>query len=168
MNKRNIHGIAKSLHLEFLQLLLNSFVLSILRFFPNYVGMYFELFIRNGLFIRTDSKPFMDRYIHTYLHVHTLMQLAEIFNISVNHIIIFTFFYINRRKYWFRANFRFPISDFWWIYTFWDVKSEQDFTVSGKCLSVYLYLCVSVCVWQKFCDKCSSRTNEENFMKFYI
>ena len=26
-------------------------------------------------------------------------------------IIFITFFYINRRKYWFRANFRFPVFD---------------------------------------------------------
>ena len=56
----------------------------------------------------------------------------------------FTFFYISRRKYWFRTNFRFPVVD-------------------GN-------VCVSVClsVWQNFCGKCSSRTNEQNFMKLYI
>ena len=36
---------------------------------------------------------------------------------------------------------------------------EHDLTISGSCLSV--------CVWQKFYGKCSSRTNAQNFMKFY-
>ena len=37
---------------------------------------------------------------------------------------------------------------------------EHDLTISRKHLSVW--------VWQKLCDKCSSRTNPQNFMKFYI
>ena len=38
---------------------------------------------------------------------------------------------------------------------------EQDLTIFGKCLSV----CVSICVWQKFCGNCISRTNAQNFIK---
>ena len=34
---------------------------------------------------------------------------------------------------------------------------KHDLTISEKCLS----LC------QKFCGKCSSRTNQQNLMKFY-
>ena len=46
---------------------------------------------------------------------------------------------------------------------------EHDLTISGKCLSVVcLSVRVSVCMWQKFCGKCSWRTNRQNFMKFYI
>ena len=52
-------------------------------------------------------------------------------------ITIFTFFYISRRKYWFRANFLFLI--------LMDLHvlgcPEHDFTMPGKCLSV----CVCVC-----------------------
>ena len=31
--------------------------------------------------------------------------------IIINQTLIITFFYISRRKYWFRANFRFPVFD---------------------------------------------------------
>ena len=34
-------------------------------------------------------------------------NLTGITNVSL----IFTFFYVSRRKYWFRANFRFPVFD---------------------------------------------------------
>ena len=30
---------------------------------------------------------------------------------TLMHLFIFTFFYISRRKYWFGANFRFPVFD---------------------------------------------------------
>ena len=46
---------------------------------------------------------------------------------------------------------------------FWECP-DDDLTVSGKCQSV----CVSMCMWAKFCDKCSSRTKRQNLMKFYI
>ena len=73
---------------------------------------------------------------------------------------IFTFFYVSRRKYSFRAifDFRFLI----------DLHilgcPDHDMTISGKCLSVRL----SVCMRQKFYGKCSSRINAQNFMKLYI
>ena len=38
--------------------------------------------------------------------------------------------------------------------------SEHNLTISGKCLSV--------CMGQKFCGKCSSKTAQQNLMKFYI
>ena len=74
-------------------------------------------------------------------------------------LLIFTFFYISRRKYWFRANFRFPVFD--------------GFTRFGMSWTRFDYfwkmcVCVSVCVWQKFCGKCRSRTYARNFMKLYI
>ena len=67
---------------------------------------------------------------------------------------IFTFFYINRRKYWFRVNFRLQF-----LYDLYALRCpEHDLTISGKCLSV----CVIMCVWRKFCGKCRSKTNQQN------
>ena len=64
----------------------------------------------------------------------------------------FIFFYINGKKYWFRANFRFLFLVDLHILG----CPERDFTISGKCLFV--------CVWQKFYGKCSSRSNAQNLM----
>ena len=48
---------------------------------------------------------------------------------------IFTFFYINRRKCWFRANFRFPVlMDF-------DGCPEHEWDIFGKCMSFCLCVC---------------------------
>ena len=52
-------------------------------------------------------------------------------------------------------NFRF------WMDLYFLGCPEQDLIISGKCLC-------AVCVWQKCCGKCSSRTNEHNFMTLYI
>ena len=57
---------------------------------------------------------------------------------------IFTFFYINRRKYWFRANFRFSVFD--------------GFTRFGMSWTRFDYfwrmcVCLSVCVSLCVCDK---------------
>ena len=57
--------------------------------------------------------------------------------------------------YWFRANFQFPVL----MFLHGLGCPEHDLTIFEKCL------CVSV---TKFCDKCSSRKNEQNFMKLYI
>ena len=66
-----------------------------------------------------------------------------------------TFFCINRRKYWFQENFRHLVFD--------------RFTCFGMSWTRFEFFWkMSVCVWQKFCGKCSSRTNAQNFMKFYI
>ena len=46
--------------------------------------------------------------------------------------IIFTFFCINRRKYWFRAKFRLPVFDGFKLLG----CSEHDLIISGKCQSV--------------------------------
>ena len=35
-------------------------------------------------------------------------------------------------------------------------------------MSVCLWVCMCMHVWQKFCGKCNSRVNKQNFMKFYI
>ena len=83
----------------------------------------------------------------------------------------FTFFYINRRKHWFRQNFRFPVFD--GFIRFGISWSRFDyFWKMSVCLSVRLSLClsigVSVCMRQKFCGKCSLRTNAQNFRKLYI
>ena len=68
--------------------------------------------------------------------------------------IFFTFFDINRRKYWSCENFRLPFFD---GFTFLGCQ-EHELIISGKC--------VSVCAWQKFCGKFTSRTYHRNFMKF--
>ena len=63
-------------------------------------------------------------------------------NIELFHFL--TFFYIDRRKYWFRANFRFPVFDRFTRFG----MSWTRFDYFWK-MSVCLSVCVSVCV----CDK---------------
>ena len=75
--------------------------------------------------------------------------------INLNLDNIFAFFYINRKKYWFRENFRIPVFD-----------GFTRFRVSWTRFDYFWKM--SLCVWQKFCAKCNSRTNAQNFMKFYI
>ena len=55
---------------------------------------------------------FCDAYV-VYRHYTGLFQKKGTYLFLLNIIdeIIFTFFYISRRKYWFRANFRFPVFD---------------------------------------------------------
>ena len=53
-------------------------------------------------------------YLFFAFHVHFIAMLAVLICTSshlkeVTNLI--AFFYINRRKYWFRANFRFPVFD---------------------------------------------------------
>ena len=71
----------------------------------------------------------------------------------------FTFFWVNRRKYWFRKNFRLPFFDGFACFG----MSWTQFDYFWK-----MSVCLSVCMWQKFCGKCSLRTNALNLMKFYI
>ena len=84
-----------------------------------------------------------------------------------SYFLFITFFCINRKKYWCRVNFRFPVfggfTRFGMSWTRFDY-----FWKMSVCVSVCLCVCVPVCVWQKFCVKCSSRTNARNFMKLYI
>ena len=72
---------------------------------------------------------------------------------------LLTFFYLNRRKYWFRANFRFPVFD-----------GFVRFGISWTRLDYFwkMSACLSMCVWQNLFRKCSSRTNQQNLMKFCI
>ena len=79
-------------------------------------------------------------------HVQCIEMTRRMFSVES---CVFTFFYINRREYWFSANLRFPVFD-----GFLGCL-EHDLTISGKCLSVS--------VWQKFYVKPSSRT-----MKFLV
>ena len=44
----------------------------------------------------------------------------------------FTFFYISRRKFWFRANFRFPVFDGFTRFG----CPVHNLSISGKCLCV--------------------------------
>ena len=48
--------------------------------------------------------------------------------------------------------------------------SKHDLAVSRKCVCDCVRVCVRVCERerQKFCCKCSSRTNTQNFMKVYM
>ena len=71
----------------------------------------------------------------------------------------FTFLYINRRKYWFLASFRLPVFD-----------GFAHFGMSWSRFGCFwkMLVCLSVCTWQKFCGKCSLRTNAHNLMKLYI
>ena len=88
----------------------------------------------------------------------TLIMMSEINT-------IFIFFYINRRKYCFRVNFLLPVFDgftrfgmSWaWFNCFWKTY-----------FCLHVSVCGTVCAWQKFCGKCSSRTNQQNLMKLYL
>ena len=81
---------------------------------------------------------------------HALLKLKSL-------ALFILFFYINGRKYWFHENF--------WLLVF------DGFICFGMCWTRFDYfwkMPVCLCVWQKYCAKCSNRTNAQNFMKFYI
>ena len=65
----------------------------------------------------------------------------------------FTFFYVSRRKYWFRANFRFPVLDgftrFGMSWTRFDYFWKMSVCLC-VCVSVSLCVCVSMTkiLWQ--------------------
>ena len=63
----------------------------------------------------------------------------------------FAFFCLHRKKYCFRQNFWFSVFDGFSRFGI----PEHDLSISGKGLSV----CLHVCVREKFCGKCSLRTN---------
>ena len=87
--------------------------------------------------------------------VYTLIALTLWFYSFFSHI--FTFFYINRWKYWFHANFRFLVFD-----------GCTCFGISWTRFHYFWKVFISVCVWQKVCGKCNPRTNAQNLMKFYV
>ena len=68
----------------------------------------------------------------------------------------FIFFFINWKKFYFRANFRLSFFDGFTRFG----MSWKRFDYFWK-MSVWL----SVCMWQKFCGMCSSKINAQNFMK---
>ena len=77
-----------------------------------------------------------------------LIPTIKVLTIVTSHD--FTFFYVNKSKYWFRENFRLPVFD--------------GFTRFGNTIWMFMEnFCLPVCVWQKFCSKCSWRTNARNF-----
>ena len=81
-------------------------------------------------------------------HIHFLIVLYF-------HKFIFAFSYISRRKYWFCANFQFPVFD--------------GFTHFGMSWVWFHYFCkMSVCIWHIFCGCTSARTIEWNCIKFYF
>ena len=65
--------------------------------------------------------------------------LSEFTVVTFVSFFLVTFFYRNRRTYWFNANFRFSV----------DLHvlgcPEHDLTISGKCL----FVCLSACVYGK-------------------
>ena len=65
--------------------------------------------------------------------------------------IFFAFFYINRRKYSFRANFPFPVFD---GFTHFGCP-EDDLTIFGKSLSVYLWQNFLACVVRELLNRIS-------------
>ena len=75
---------------------------------------------------------------------HVLLRKANLTLIKLSTtycMCIFNFFYINRRKYCFRENFRLQVFD---GFTRFGIYPEHDLTISGKCLSV----CVTKILWQ--------------------
>ena len=87
------------------------------------------------------------------------LELKYFKNVCTKCVNVFTFFYINRRKYWFHENIRFSVFDAFtrlgiswiWFQCFWKIS-----------------VCLCVCLWQNICGKCSSRTNQQNLMKYYV
>ena len=92
------------------------------------------------------------------------------FNVKKTQMILFGFllssvFYI-RRKCWNRENFLLSVFNAFGRFGMSWTRFEY-FLEMSVCLSVCLWVCVCVCV-TKINGKCSSRTNEQNFMKLYI
>ena len=139
----------KDIKLDIIRIFLINFSL---QYFLGKIKIYFA--VNDCKFETHIQKTDVDKYT---------MYRKKYFNTMIYFSFFITFFHISRRKYWFRANFRFLIFDgftrFGMSWTRFDY-----FWKMGVCLSV----CVSVCAWQKFCGKCSSRTNKQNFMKLYI
>ena len=66
-------------------------------------------------------------------------RIGRIFKLILT--VFFTFFYTNRRKYWFRQNFRLSVFNGFTCLG----CPDHDLTISGKCQSVCLLpVCVSV------------------------
>ena len=65
----------------------------------------------------TRSHPIVISVFGNFGHPIVLLNIilpihySKVFFRTMAHSLVFTFFYINRRKYWFRANFRFPVFD---------------------------------------------------------
>ena len=84
-------------------------------------------------------------------------SLSFIFPFNIFSVMFFSFFYVNRRNVRFRINF--------WLQVF------DGFTCFGMSWTRFDYfwkMTVCLCVWQKFCGKCSSKTVPQNFTMFYI
>ena len=76
---------------------------------------------------------------------------------------LFIFFFIHKKKV---LDLRkFLTTGFRRIYMFWDVWIR--FSNFWK-MSVWLHICVSVCMSPKFCGHCISRINVQKLMKLYI
>ena len=55
---------------------------------------------------------------------------------------------------------QFSISNFWWIYTFWDVFIRLLLFLQNVCLSL--------CVWHKICGRARVKTDGWSCVEFYI
>ena len=74
-------------------------------------------------------------FLYVWLLNQLVLSFINIFQQNWKCLLFFTFFYINRRKHWFRANLWFPVFG---RFMFWDVLNT---TISGKCLSFRLCVC---------------------------
>ena len=92
--------------------------------------------ILNGLkkqYLINTSKIY---FIYILLHIYVAFQT------------FITFFYVNRRKYWFRANFRLPFFDRFTRFGMSWTRFDYFWKMS-VCESVCVFICVSVCVFVK-------------------
>ena len=124
-------------------------------FQPNYSDGYINLLQVYCLMKHFTCKLIINRKLNCFSIYHNFI-IAYFHKVIA---LVFTFFCINGRKYWFRENFWLPVFD-----------GFRSFEMSWTRIDYFwkMSVCVSVCVWQKFCGKCSSRTNQQNFIKFYI
>ena len=97
--------------------------------------------------------------------LRSVQKSLQILGITIMVWLFFkTFFYIHRKKRWFHKNFRNLI-----------FHGFSRFRVSGSRCDYFLKMpvcfclpVVCLCVWQKVCIKCRSRTKAQNLMKLYI
>ena len=106
------------------------------------------------------ADDFLCRFYWGYLHI--FRSISGPFNWCFKfREQFFTFFYINRRKYWFRPNFRIPVFDGLTRFG----MSWSRFEYIWK-MSVCPSVCLCVCD-KKFVPSVARELIHQNFMKLY-
>ena len=75
------------------------------------------------------------------IRIHFLITIITITTALKIFIAFFTFFYISRRKNWFRTNFRFPVFDGFTLFEMSWTRFDYFWKMS---------VCLCACVWPKF------------------